>query len=139
MMPDRPTNTVHPWGDADTPYLELGGEDRVRDLVETFYDIIEAESPVIRDMLPANTTNTRKKLFMYLTGWLGGPPLYEQRWGHPRLRMRHMPFAIGEHEAAEWMRCMLTAMDRAEIEEPLRTFLEARFAPLADHMKNQDP
>jgi hemoglobin len=137
MIPISPTDHEHPWGDADTPYLELGGEERVRELAEAFYDIIETESPVIREMLPANTANTRKKLFMYLTGWLGGPPLYEQRWGHPRLRMRHMPFAIGTAEAEEWMRCMRLAFDRVSVDDPLRSFLDMKLGDLALHMRNR--
>ncbi len=135
MIP-RSTDHKHPWGDAETPYLEIGGEAAVRLLAEAFYDVIEEESPVLRDMLPANTSNTRKKFFMYLTGWLGGPPLYEQQYGHPRLRMRHMPFPIGADEADEWMRCMRMAMDRTGLEEPIRSFLQERFGPLAQHMRN---
>lgn len=138
MMPSRPSDATHPWGDATTPYEEIGGADAVRRLSDAFYDVIEEESPTLRAMLPASTKKTRTKLAMYLTGWLGGPPLYEEKWGHPRLRMRHMPFAIGTAEAEEWMRCMRIAMERAGIEEPLRTFLEERFGPLAMHMRNQD-
>ena len=137
MMPSGPVDAAHPWGEADTPYLELGGEGGVRRLVDAFYDIIEASSPVLREMLPANTRNTRRKLFMYLSGWLGGPPLYEEKWGHPRLRMRHFPFAIGQAEVDEWMRCMREAIQTVEIDEPLSSFLESRFAPLAEHMKNR--
>jgi len=137
MMPSRPTEHSHPWGEADTPYDEMGGGEAVRRLAETFYDVIEEESPVLRALLPASTRNTRNKFFMYLSGWLGGPPLYEEKWGHPRLRMRHMPFPIGEGEAAEWMRCMRDAMTRAGIEEPLRSFLDGRLEPLAQHMRNR--
>lgn len=137
MMPSRPSETTHPWGDAPTPFEEMGGADEVRALAEAFYDVIAEESPTLQAMLPANTTNTRRKLTMYLSGWLGGPPLYEEKWGHPRLRMRHMPFTIGTFEAEEWMRCMRLAMDRTDIAEPLRTFLEERFGPLAMHMRNQ--
>lgn len=137
MMPSRPTDTAHPWGDADTPYEEIGGAEAVRALSEVFYDVIEEESPTLRAMLPASTRNTRQKLAMYLSGWLGGPPLYEEKWGHPRLRMRHMPFSIGTDEAAEWMRCMRATMDKSGVSEPLRTFLDDRFAQLALHMRNQ--
>ena len=137
-MPSRPSDTTHPWGDAATPYEEIGAADAVRRLSDAFYDVIEEESPTLRAMLPASTKNTRTKLSMYLSGWLGGPPLYEEKWGHPRLRMRHMPFAIGTTEAEEWMRCMRVAMARAGVEEPLRTFLEERFGPLAMHMRNQE-
>lgn len=137
MIPSHQSGHAYPWGDAATPYEQIGGQDVVRRLAETFYDVIEEESPTLRAMLPANTTNTRKKFFMYLTGWLGGPGLYEEKYGHPRLRMRHMPFSIGDDEAAEWMRCMREAMDRAGISEPLRTFLEERFGALAEHMRNK--
>lgn len=137
MMPSRPSGTVHPWGDADTPYSQLGGADAVFRLANAFYDVIEEESPTLRAMLPASTKNTREKFAMYLSGWLGGPPLYEEKWGHPRLRMRHMPFPIGTDEADEWMRCMRGAMDRVGLEGPLRTFLEERFGPLALHMRNR--
>lgn len=136
-MPSRPSDTAHPWGDAATPYEEIGGADAVRRLSDAFYDVIEQDSPTLRAMLPASTKNTRRKLSMYLSGWLGGPPLYEEKWGHPRLRMRHMPFPIGTEEAEEWMRCMRVAMESAGVEEPLRTFLEERFGPLAMHMRNR--
>lgn len=137
MMPSRPSESAHPWGEAETPYEELGGADEVRRLSDAFYDVIEEESPTLRAMLPASTRNTRKKLAMYLSGWLGGPPLYEEKWGHPRLRMRHLPFSIGTEEADEWMRCMRTAMDRVGVAEPLRTFLDERLGPLALHMRNR--
>jgi hemoglobin len=137
MMPIRPTGTTHPWGEADTPYEEIGGADAVRQLADAFYDVIEEESPTIRAMLPASTKNTRNKFTMYLSGWLGGPPLYEERWGHPRLRMRHMPFPIGTAESEEWMRCMRLAMDRVDMGQPLRAFLEERLGQLALQMRNK--
>jgi hemoglobin len=137
MLPSPPSNSSYPWGEATTPYTEIGGEDRVRELAEAFYDIIDEESPTLQAMLPANTKNTRQKFFMYLSGWLGGPPLYEEKWGHPRLRMRHMPFPIGTPEAEEWMRCMRLAMDRTGIGDPLRSFLDQRFTELTAHMRNQ--
>ncbi|HEX9847470.1 MAG TPA: group II truncated hemoglobin [Acidimicrobiia bacterium] len=136
-MPRSQEETTHPWGENITPYLEIGGEEAVRRLVETFYDVIEEEAPTLRALLPVSMANTRRKLFMYLSGWLGGPPLYEERYGHPRLRMRHMPFAIGSDEAAEWMRCMRITMGRAGVTEPLRSFLDQRFGDLALHMRNQ--
>lgn len=137
MIPSSPNNSTHPWGDAATPYEEIGGADAVRDLAETFYDVIDEESPLLREMLPSNTKNTRQKFFMYISGWLGGPPLYEEKWGHPRLRMRHLPFPIDDVAAAEWMRCMNLALDRVDVTGDLRVFLESRLAPLADHMKNR--
>ena len=137
VMPSPPNDHANPWGDAATPYDEIGGDERVRELAETFYDVIEETSPLLREMLPANTANTRQKFYMYLSGWLGGPPLYEEKWGHPRLRMRHFPFPIDDAAVAEWMRCMRTALDRIHIDGDLRSFLESRLAPLAEHMKNR--
>jgi hemoglobin len=137
MMPSRPSGAAHTWGEAATPYEEIGGAEAVDRLAGAFYDVIEEESPVLRTMLPTSTKNTRKKFAMYLSGWLGGPPLYEEKWGHPRLRMRHIPFPIGTSEADEWMRCMRMGMDRADVGEPLRTFLDDRFAQLALHMRNK--
>lgn len=129
---------VRPWGPSETPYLEIGGDEHVRALANAFYDRIDSESPVLRAMLPRNTIKTREKLAMYLSGWMGGPPLYEMKWGHPRLKMRHMPFTIGAHEADEWMRCMRLAMDDIGIEADLRAFLDTRFAELAQHMRNAE-
>ncbi|HEX9864041.1 MAG TPA: group II truncated hemoglobin, partial [Acidimicrobiia bacterium] len=102
--------SAHPWGDAPTPYEEIGGDSSVRALVEEFYDIIDAESPRLRAMLPRDTSTSRQKLYEFLSGWLGGPALYMERRGHPRLRLRHMPFDIGTPEAEEWMRCMAKAI-----------------------------
>lgn len=127
------TNT---WGDAATPYEELGGDRAIRDLVNAFYDIIDEESPVLRAMLPKNTATSRDKLYEFLSGWTGGPPLYEEKRGHPRLRMRHFPFTIGRDEADEWMRCFRKAMDRNGISGPIREFMDSRLDPLAQHMIN---
>jgi hemoglobin len=127
-----------PWGHAATPYEEIGGDPAVRGLVDRFYDIIEAESPELRAMLPVNTSGSRQKLYEYLSGWLGGPPLYTIKRGHPQLRLRHMPFSIGPDQANEWMRCMTAAIDDRGITDPLRAFLLERLSPLADHMRNTD-
>lgn len=136
-MLERP-ETKNPWGDEPSPYIEIGGDNQVRQLAETFYDTIEAESPILREMLPKNTSRTRQKFCMFLTGWLGGPPLYEMKWGHPQLRRRHFPFKIGDYEAQEWMRCMRSAVIAVGIAEPLRTFLDQRFDDLAQHMRNAE-
>ncbi|MGA9598104.1 MAG: group II truncated hemoglobin [Acidimicrobiia bacterium] len=128
----------NPWGGAATPYEELGGEVPLRALVDHFYDRIKADSPVLQALHPADDRNSRRNLFEYLSGWMGGPNLYAERKGHPRLRARHLRFAIGTTEAAEWMRCMTGAMDDTNIPEPVRGYLEIRFAQLADHMRNRD-
>ena len=132
----RPTDGK-PWGVAATPYEEIGGEDAVRRLVETFYDRIDAESAELRAMLPRDDTGSRQKLFEFLSGWLGGPQLYIERRGHPKMRLRHLPFAIGSSEAEEWLRCMGEAMNDCGLTGPLRDYLDVRFGQMATHMVNQ--
>lgn len=137
MDPISASETAHPWGDAETPFVEIGGLDEVRLLVEEFYDVIEAESPTLREMLPRNTTGSRMKLYEFMSGWLGGPQLYQNKRGHPRLRMRHFPFSIGDEEAAEWMRCMVKAMTQRELPGQLTAFLTERLNETALHLRNQ--
>ena len=86
-------------------YQRIGGETGVRNLVDRFYDLMDTlpEAYEIRKLHAPDLSQAREKLFMFLSGWMGGPPLYEQAYGHPRLRMRHLPFAIGERERDEWL------------------------------------
>ncbi len=133
----KPSGT-YPWGDAATPYEELGGEQPLRRLVEHFYDKMADSSPLLRDMHPADDTKSRRNLYEFLSGWMGGPDLYTARKGHPRLRMRHLPFAIGATEADEWMRCMRAALDQAGVADPLRAYLLVQFEQTARHVRNTD-
>lgn len=128
---------THPWGDDPTPFEALGGEDRIRSIVDRFYDIIDAEAPTLRAMLPANDAVSRDKLHAYLVEWTGGPALYTPTRGHPRMRMRHLPFAIGEDEVATWLACMNRALDDNDVDGPVRGFLDDRITALAHHMRNR--
>ena len=85
-----------------SPYERLGGEQAVRRLVDRFYDLMDTlpEAAGIRALHPEDLTDSREKLFMFLSGWLGGPPLYQMQYGHPRLRARHLPFPIGHGKGA---------------------------------------
>lgn len=123
----------------DTPYTTLGGEAAVRALVDRFYDLMDSapEAAHIRALHARSLKVSREKLFKYFTGWLGGPPLYESEYGHPRLRMRHFPFPIGARERDEWLWCMDRALAEQEMPEALRTFLGEKLHALADHMRNQ--
>jgi hemoglobin len=122
-----------------TPYEQLGGEDGVRRLVDRFYDLMDQDPLVndIRRMHASNLRMSREKLFLFLSGWLGGPSLYIEKYGHPRLRQRHLPFAIGTRERDQWMRCMRAALDDPAIPDDLARKLEKAFASTADHMRNQ--
>ncbi len=123
-----------------TPYDQLGGESGIRRLVDRFYDLMDTspEAANVRALHAASLKRSREKLFMYLTGWTGGPPLYEEQYGHPRLRMRHLPFTIGKRERNEWLWCMEQALDEHEMPGALREHLRQRLRQLADHMRNVD-
>ncbi len=129
--------TGRPWGEGATPYAALGGDTEVRRLTELFYDRIDATAPKLRAMLPKDDSVSRDKLYEFLSGWLGGPPLYVEKRGHPMLRMRHMPFAIGHSEAVEWLRCMGEALDEMEVTGPLRSYLDSQFRRSAQWMENR--
>jgi hemoglobin len=122
-----------------TPYETMGGEAAVRALVERFYDLMELEPGFaeLRAVHGATLESAREKLFMFLSGWLGGPSLYTDRFGHPMLRARHLPFAIGEVERDQWMACMKQAMVETEVPEAVRRHLEGAFYKTADWMRNQ--
>jgi hemoglobin len=131
----RPTHKF-PWGSKPTPFEEIGGDACVRDLVDTFYDIVEAESPVLRAMLPPDMSVSRQKLYEFLSGWMGGPQLYFERRGHPRLRLRHMPFPIDTHAAEEWTRCMSQALTAIDAPVGIRTYLEREWGNTAMGLRN---
>lgn len=123
-----------------THYDLLGGAEGVRRLVDRFYDLMdsEPEAAVVRALHARNLKSSRDKLYMFLSGWTGGPQLYVEKFGHPRLRMRHFPFSIGARERDEWLWCMQRALEEQDISEELREDLWRRFMVLADHMRNRD-
>ena len=123
-----------------TPFDLVGGEPAVRKLAERFYDLMDEDPDFygIRKLHPATLDGSREKLFKFLMGWLGGPPLYEQEFGHPRLRARHLPFAIASGERDQWMTCMMRAMTDAGIDEHLRKRLAQSFFQTADWMRNTE-
>ncbi|MEY4751007.1 MAG: hypothetical protein RIQ60_3221 [Pseudomonadota bacterium] len=122
-----------------TPYERIGGEPQVHALVERFYDLMDLE-PAYRELRAAHGASleqARQKLFWFLCGWLGGPQHYVERFGHPRLRMRHMPFAIGIQERDQWVACMHQAMAEVAVEPALAERLVASFFNTADWMRNR--
>lgn len=124
---------------ASNAYLLVGGEAGVRSLVDRFYDLmdLEAEFAGIRAMHPTTLDGSRDKLFWFLSGWLGGPDLYISRFGHPRLRARHLPYAIATPERDQWLRCMAWAMEDVGLELGLRERLLTSFFETADWMRNR--
>ena len=122
-----------------TPYEIIGGEPAVKSLVDRFYDLMDSapEAAEVRALHAASLKVSREKLFMYLTGWLGGPQLYVDRYGHPMLRARHLPFPIAERERDQWLWCMETAIAEHPMPEEMKEFLRSKLRPLADHMRNR--
>ncbi len=122
-----------------TPYEQIGGEDGVRRLVDRFYDLMDSapDAREIRELHAASLKVSREKLFLYLTGWLGGPQLYVEKYGHPMLRARHLPFPIAERERDQWLWCMEQAIAEHEMPDELKEFLRGKLRPLADHMRNR--
>lgn len=107
--------------------------------MDRFYDLMDTapEAAEVRALHAKSLKVSREKLFQFLSGWLGGPQLYVERYGHPMLRARHLPFAIAERERDQWLWCMERAIDEHAMPDDLKQFLRQRLRPLADHMRNQ--
>ena len=120
-----------------TAFEALGGEAGIRALVDRFYDVMDTEPRAagLRALHPADLAGSRDKLYWFLVGWTGGPQLYVERFGHPRLRARHMPFTVGPSEIEQWVMCMDTAL--AEVSPEARAAVREPIARLAEHMRNQ--
>jgi hemoglobin len=120
-------------------YDLIGGETGLRNLVDRFYDLMDTspEAKDIRALHAKSLSQPREKLFMFLSGWSGGPSLYIEKYGHPRLRQRHMPFSIGDVERDQWLWCMNKALDESGFLPQVVEHLKTRFAEVADFMRNK--
>jgi hemoglobin len=123
----------------ETPFEWMGGESKVRQLVDRFYDLMDLEPQyeLLRAVHGRTLDDARDKLFWFLCGWLGGPSYFEERFGHPRLRMRHMPFSIGIAERDQWLACMDQAMSEVGVDPALHQRLNQSFFQTADWMRNR--
>lgn len=123
-----------------TPYQRLGGEEVLHELVERFYGYMDTlpEAAPIRAMHADELAGAKSKLFKFLSGWLGGPDLFMQEFGHPRLRARHFPFSIGVPERDQWLLCMRRALDDIPLDGPFREALFEALARTAHHMINRE-
>lgn len=134
-----PASDNSPAAEPATAYEWVGGEAAVRRLVDRFYDLMDLEQDYagIRALHPPDMTESRNKLFWFLCGWLGGPAHYAERFGHPRLRARHLPYAIGIAERDQWLHCMGRAMGEQGHPSELIERLTAAFHNTADWMRNK--
>jgi len=143
-MAQADTGNTSDADDADgtgqpTAFALIGGEAEVRRLVDRFYDLMDLEPGYakLRALHPAALDGSRDKLHWFLCGWLGGPPLYVQRFGHPMLRARHLPYAIGIAERDQWLACMQQAMGEQGVDAALAHRLDEAFFGTADWMRNR--
>lgn len=125
---------------APSLYEQIGGADMVGRLADRFYELMDSvpHFKELRAMHPESLAGSRDRLFKFLSGWLGGPDLFVQEFGHPMLRARHMSFAIGTQERDQWVACMVLAMEDVGVEENLRTKLMQNFFNTADFMRNKE-
>lgn len=122
-----------------TVFEALGGETGLRGLVDAFYDQMDSDLAYagIRALHPAALAGSRDKLFWFLCGWSGGPDHFVQRFGHPRLRARHLPYDIGVAERDQWMACMKHALDACAVETGMQHRLLGALLQTADWMRNR--
>lgn len=125
--------------ESPTLFEIIGGEARLRELVDRFYDLMDLEPRFadLRAMHPPSLDGSRDKLFWFLCGWSGGPNHYIERFGHPRLRARHLPFSIASKERDDWLRCMAQAMHELDMPQALQERLLHSFLQTADWMRNR--
>ena len=123
-----------------TPYDVIGGEQAILNLVDRFYFYMDTlpEAQGIRAIHQPSLDSAKSKLFKFLSGWLGGPNLFMEEFGHPMLRARHLPFAIGECERDQWMLCMNKALADIPMDSRLETNIRNALQQLATHMINQE-
>ena len=149
MFPERSTSsTTAPHGSAGQEEVQdkqvtvfdlLGGEPGIQRMVDRFYDLMDLE-PVYTELRAAHgpeLDRARQHLFWFLCGWTGGPDHFVERFGHPRLKARHMPFSIGIKERDQWVACMDQAMSEEGVPDALIERLNQSFMQTADWMRNR--
>jgi hemoglobin len=126
----------------DPPFVRIGGEAKVRAIVERFYDAMTDLEPKLAQLHKCDADGrvvreSRDRFALFFIGWLGGPQDYMAQHGHPRLRMRHARVAVDDTMAVAWMRCMTAALDAEGVTGDVRAFLDARLGEVAMFLRNQ--
>lgn len=121
-----------------TPYDKLGGAPALQKLTQRFYELMDElpEAWGIRQIHPESLAGSQQSLFEFLSGWLGGPQLFMENRGHPRLRMRHSPYTIDHSARDQWMLCMRMALAEQVTDNRFREALVMAFDQMADHLVN---
>lgn len=137
-------SNIPPEGQPQAPFEWMGADEaarlaKVRQLADLFYDEMDSNPHYarIRALHPPSLNGSRDKFFWFLSGWLGGPDLYQNRFGHPRLRMRHMPFHIESTDRDQWLMCMAHALAQVGLSSAQQETLMMSFFRTADWMRNQ--
>lgn len=142
-MDEKKKQKANKEANEDTLYARIGGEAGVRQLVTLFYDNMEviAEAKHVRSLHPADLTSSRLKLFQYFSGWFGGPPLYTDLYGHPRLRARHIHVPVKVADRDAWLKCLYSVLETMSLGSDVHQDLLEKIVPMADHMRNveEDP
>lgn len=127
-------------GETITLYEAVGGDPAVRALTRRFYELMDTlpEAARCRAIHPKDLSGSEEKLYDYLTGWLGGPPVYVEKHGHPMLRRRHFMASIGPAERDEWLLCFVQALEETVPSEGLRRIILEPVTRLAHHMQNKE-
>jgi hemoglobin len=129
--------------DEATPYVLIGGSERVHALIERFYEVMFETEPALTQLHPLAPDGRvdpamRQRFAMFVVGWLGGPQDYTEQHGHPRLRMRHARVVVDVAMRDAWLRAIQRAMNDLQIAGPVRKYLDARFTEVADFMRNTE-
>lgn len=122
-------------------FEKLGGTAGIQKIVEDFYHIMETD-PLAQDCLATHhgrdLRGSAEKLTAFLSGWTGGPPVYIEKYGHPRLRMRHMTFTITKTESAQWLYCMREAISRTQLTIQEQAQILSAFENVTTMLINRD-
>jgi len=126
--------------DSNSLYTRLGGETVLREFVNHLYDYMDSTLKVkhVRDMHSEDLSHARDRLFMFLSGMLGGPPLYIDKFGPPRLRRKHLSFEIGNEERDQWLLCARYAVNKLDVAGHLREELMRDLTVMANHLRNKN-
>lgn len=121
--------------DAQSPYEAIGGAETIARLVDAFYPRVQ-KHPDLAPIFPDDIKPVRDKQYLFLSQFLGGPPLYSNRYGSPMLRARHLPHPITPRRAEAWLQCMSEAMDEIGLQGEVRDYIFERLTMTAHHMVN---